>query len=111
MAQGRKRRCCGPIAMATEGGGGHAAGPPLPAFGDLPGANGKVGLCSQGFRQVYNLFLSRQAQEQTFEPNVVNSRSCRQVLGGRGNKGGQRGRLRAAPFPGVLWEHAWVPLG
>lgn len=27
-AEGRKRRCCGRIAMATGGGGGHAAGPP-----------------------------------------------------------------------------------
>lgn len=57
---------------------------PPSAFGDLPGANGKVGLCSQGFRQVYNLFLSRQAQEQTLEPSVVNSRSCRQGVGREG---------------------------
>lgn len=93
----------GPLPWLREGEVGTPLAPP-PAFGDLPGANGKVGLCSQGFRQVYNLFLSRQAQEQTFEPNAVNSRSCRQVWAGREGGGyrGQRGRPRAAPLPEEL---------
>lgn len=71
---------------------------PPPAFGDLPGANGKVGLCSQGFRQVYNLFLSRQAQEQAFERSAVNSRCWRQVWGGRGTEGAA-GPAQGSPPP------------